>query len=250
MNDVHFHKEEFQLQPGEKRAMEMNKKIPLMTIGIFILVIMTISAHAETGKAKSRPQVPEGWIAIEEDYLDPLEGEAQHHFLRAREDFFEKHMKTAAAEIRKAAVFLRIEAAGATQEGGEALKDSYDELESLAGRIEKGAVRSAADLDKAFFRAHHALAENYYYLASEYWGKKDVRKTGKHLHSLAESIERAVAWGGHKAEEGTYAAINEARILAGKMKEGAGWTEEEVDRGLEKLHAEIQKLGKEIETGK
>ncbi len=228
----------------------MNNKIPLMTIGLFILAIITISVYAETGKSKPRPKVPEGWIVIEEVYLDPLAGEAQHHFLKAREDFIEKQMKAAAAQIRKAAVFLRIEAAGATQKGGETLKGSYDELESLAGRIEKGTVRSATELDNAFFRTHHALAENYYDLATEYLEQKNVAKTSNHLQSIAESIEQAVAWGGHKVEEGTRAAINDARILAGKMKEGAGWSEEEVRRGLKKLGEEIQKLDREIEPGK
>lgn len=205
---------------------------------------MTTFVHPETGKSKSRPEVPEGWIAIEEVYLDPLEGEAQHHFLQAREDFFAKQMKDAALEIRKAAVFLRIEAAGSTLKGGEALKKSYDELEALAGSIEKGSVRPAAELDAAFFRAHHALAENYYYLASEAWGNRNAGKTEKHLHAIADSIERALAWGGRDVDEGTCAEIREACTIAEKIIKDTGMTAEEVGRRIEKLGEMIQEFGK------
>jgi hypothetical protein len=87
--------------------------------------------------------------------------EPERDFQAARQSLLRKDAKAAAAEIREGAAFLAGEAGRATGKGKQALMASVHELERLASEVEKGSVRSAKELEGAFARAHHALAQRH-----------------------------------------------------------------------------------------
>ena len=217
---------------------------------IFVITLLVSVLWAGTETSKTPPEVPDGWIVIEEIYLIPLEDEPEHHFHQARENLFRKNMKAAVAEIKKGAAFLRLEAGHTATKGKTALMASVHELEKLAETVEKGAVASARDIDQTFARAHQALATHYQSMTTKSWTKKTVKKAGHYLKAAANHVEQAMIWSGYKLESGAKTIIKDARMLGGKMVRGTGWAADEVGKGIESIGKEIQTFGKKIEPGK
>lgn len=171
-------------------------------------------------------------------------------FKKLTRQFLKKNYTAAAADIRKAVAFLKLDVAGATGEGKKALTDSVNELEKLADDTEKGKVASAKALEQAFSRADYALAKAYHVKASESWVKKATKEVGHSLKTAADNLEYGLAWAGRKAEAGGKAAIKDARLVAGKLIEGMGWVPDEVGKGIEFIGKEVEKFGKQVEPPK
>ncbi len=119
-------------------------------------------------------------------------------------------------------------------------------LEKLAGDIEKGAVRSAKDVQDVFAKAEHAVAKHHYLKATEAWAKKLIKKAGHELQAAAVSLEHGFAWAGQKLEADTIKVMDDTRHIAGKLIEDAGWAADEVGKAIEYLGREIDKLGKAV----
>jgi hypothetical protein len=118
--------------------------------------------------------------------------EPESQFEKAHEFFLMKDLKAAASEIRKGVAFLKQEAGSAAKDGKKDLTASIQELERLASQVEKGAVTSEKKLKGAFGRANQALANHHYLKASEYWAKKEEKKTGHALKSATLYLEHAM----------------------------------------------------------
>ena len=118
--------------------------------------------------------------------------EPESQFEKAHEFFLKKDLKAAASEIRKGVAFLKQEAGSAAKDGKKDLTASIHELEKLANEVEKGAVTSEKRLKDAFARAHQALANHHYLKASDYWAKKEEKKTGHALNSATPYFDQAV----------------------------------------------------------
>jgi hypothetical protein len=201
---------------------------------------------AQTTNNESPPDATKGQAVAEGKSAAALVKGPEEHFRNARESFLEKNVKAAAAGIRKGAALLKIEASHATGEAKEALTASVGQLERLAQGVEKGTVSSTQELRRAFARADEALANEHFQKATESWSKKEIKKAGHELNAAANDVELASAWAGHKLDATTTAAIKDARAVAAKLTEGAGWTTGEVSKGLDAVGKEIEKLGKQI----
>jgi hypothetical protein len=219
-------------------------------LGIFLVLsalMYAVGVLAATNKTQKPPKAPEGYIVVEEDVAIVLADEHEHYFNKAHEAFLKKNYKTAAADIRKAVGFLKLDAAAADIEGEKAISDSVNELEKLAKDTEKGKVTTAKVLEQAFSRADYAVAKAQQVKANESWLKKKAEETGHALKSAALHFENAAKWAGHKLETGTVDVVKGARKVAGKLIEGAGWVPEEVGKGITAIGSEISKFGKKIE---
>lgn len=184
------------------------------------------------------------WLVVDEWAAYP--DEPDQHFRRASDNFARKDYRAAATEIRKGVAFLRLEAGRATADSKASLQSSAQELSQFADKVEKGAVRDAKEMNQAFAGANHALAQAHYRNASESWARKAVDSTGYELKAAASDVERALAWIGQKAEAGTSDVIKDTRLVAGKLISGAGYSAEEVGKGIEGLGHEIERLGTKI----
>ena len=226
------------------------KKAALGILIALSVVIFAIGAWAGTDKTQDPPKAPQGYIVVEEDVAIVLADEHEHYFKKAHEAFLKKNYMTAAADIRKAVGFLKLDAAAADSEGRKALSDTVNELEKLAKDTEKGKVTSAKVLEQAFSHADYALAKAQHSKATESWAKKMTKETGHALKNAAIHLENAAKWAGHKFETGAVDVIKGARRVAGKLIEGVGWVPEEVGKGITAIGTEISKLGKKIEPNK
>jgi hypothetical protein len=201
---------------------------------------------AQASNIESPPHATKGEAVVEAKSTVAPANEPEEHFRNARESFLEKNAKAAAAQIRKGAAFLKLEASHATGEVKEALTASVGELERLAQGVEKGTVTSTQELRRAFARADQALAKQHFQDATESWSKKEIKKAGQELKSAANDVELASAWTGRKLDATTAAAIKDARAVAAKLTEDAGWTTGEVSKGLNAVGKKIENLGKQI----
>lgn len=145
-----------------------------VTIGV-----TPVGAGAESTSAKA----PEGHILVDEEVWLVVEDEAEEHFHRAHESFVKKDLKKTAADIRKGAAFLKLEAGRATEEGKKLLEDSSHELTKLAEDVEYGATTSVKRLDEAFAHHHHLKAK-------ESWtnhAEQAPHKVGQDLQAAAKA---------------------------------------------------------------
>ena len=173
--------------------------------------------------------------------------ELASHFQKADDFFLKKDLKAAASEIRKGAHFLKGKAKGATKDSKEGLDASAQELEKLAKDVETGGVTSEKQLKDTFARSYHALSNYEYRRASESWAKKKTRETGQALTNAAHDMEQAAKWSGRELETDTTDTIDFARTVGGKLVKGAGWTADEVDKGIKGISNALSKLGEKME---
>ena len=173
-------------------------------------------------------------------------GSIEQTFQKARKDYLQKDMKAAAAEVRKGAAYLKSEAAVAKGKGKEALTASYQELEKLAGELEKGTVKTVKEMEMAFARAYNALATNSHVKSAESWAKKEYKKAGDELEAAAGELEKGYIWAEQKAEAGTQKVIDDSKALSKKMKEGASRASAEVGKAMKDLEDEIKTFGRKI----
>ena len=176
--------------------------------------------------------------------------EPESSFQKADEFFLKKDLKAAATEIRKGAGFLKRKVKEASKDGKEGLKASVQELEQLAGDVEKGTVTSEEKLRDAFARSSQALANHHYLKASESWAKKKTKETGAALTAAAQYLEQTATWSGRKLETGTVEVVNYARTVGGKLIKGTGYGAEEVGKGIKEIGRELSNLVKKTEPQK
>jgi len=169
-------------------------------------------------------------------------------FQKARERFLKKDLKESATAIRKGAAYFKSLEEQAQEKGKQTFLNSQKELENLANRVEKGAVQSVAEIDRTFARVSHALARYHYQMAKESWAMKETAKSGQELQAAGAHLESAVKQAGGKAESSAGPVIQETRLLAGKLLQGAGWVDAEVEKGIKALGVEIDKLGEKVEA--
>lgn len=193
---------------------------------------------------------PSSDILYFEDYVQAIEDEPETRFHRAREYFFKDDLAAAAKEIRKAAVFLRLESGWATKEGKGGLIASAIELDKLADDVEKGSVVSVKELDDAFSRAHYALARHYHLKATESGVKQAYKKLGIELKAAVKHLKHALLWSGHKIESAFKELVNDVHMLEEKLMGDEKRDQEETGKVIDSVGREIEKSEKKLESKK
>jgi hypothetical protein len=221
----------------------MIKSVMTSCVAMIAAMATTVS-YAESANQKQAAEPRGGVITIEEDVWVPLHNEPFDQFHQAHENFFKRHYKAAAAELREGAAFLKIEAGRAAGDTKHALKASAQELDKLATATENGAVKSVHDLDNAFARAEHALAEQYHALANAAHKNDNDELAGKYMQAAAQQLRHAVLWSGREIDKATAGAIDATRIAAGKLIEGSGWAAVEGGKLFADLGRAIERAGK------
>ena len=108
-------------------------------------------------------------------------------------------------------------------------------------------MTSEKQLKDTFARSYDALSNNEYRRASESWAKKKTKETGQALTEAAHDVEQAAKWSGRELERDTADTIDYARAVGGKLVKGAGWTADEVDKGIKGISSALSKLGEQME---
>lgn len=213
---------------------------------VFLSAPMVQSSWAQAQK----PTPPQGArktyegrkSVIEEDVLVVLADEPSRHFHEARADLFRQDTASVVIELLKGAAFLRLEADHSDGQAKAALMASVRALDMLAFDEEMGGGVYVVDLDRAFAQAEAALANAHYQQAKATWGKKSAKNTGLHLQAALVSLGNSWGWSGQKPSSDTLGAVKDTEIVAKKLVNGTGWTEDEVKGALDKLGGEVSKL--------
>ena len=200
----------------------------------------------EDKETKAAPDAPVGFVLVEEDQWHVMADEPDRHISRAREAFLMADAKTAAGELRKVAVHLRIASAHASERVKRGLVHSEHELTTLARHIESGSVKSVEDLDTATARALHALADYQYVRAADAWRKKEARVSGQYLRAAADNMERAAARSDARLRAATAEIAKDTRLMSSKLIAGTGYVIDEIGAGFETVGHEIERIGARV----
>lgn len=208
-----------------------------------------IKTKADLDKAidkAARADMERRWLVTDVTRWYPVTEEPQQHFTAAVAAYARKDYRAAAAEIRKAQSYLRLEAGRASGKVGQELDGSVAQLGKVATSVEKGALKDEQSMAKAFAKAEHALALEHRSKAAESWLRKEYDKAGYDLKAAAHGLESAAGWVGGEAKAGAAATGADVRALGDKLALGVAWTRDEVAKGFESLGSGINALGEKI----
>ncbi len=143
--------------------------------------ILKFAAREDLDKAidkAARADMERRWLVSDMLVWYPVTEEPQRNFNDAAAAYARKDYKVAAADIRKAAGYVRLEAGRATGEVQRELDSSAAQLGTLAAYIEKGTAKGEQSTATEFAKADDALAMEHRSKAAESWARKDYGKTG------------------------------------------------------------------------
>ncbi len=228
------------------RMVALTKKLDAAAAQIKAGKLVTTAALDRILDKTARADLERRWLVTDVSHWYPVADEPQRHFGTAVADFAKKDYPAAATEIRKAAAYLRLESARAVGQARQGLEAADADLERLAHALDKGAIRTEADMHRTFADADHALALAHRAKAAESWAHKSYDQAGYELKSAAQGLESAAVWAGTAAKSAAMSGVSDARSVGDKLASGGVWARNEVARGFESLGGAINHLGQII----
>jgi hypothetical protein len=215
------------------------------------LAIVIVMTHPGVWAGTSDPQTPgkssDRTIQVPGEVVIVLDEDLDDHLQNAREHFTQKDLTAAAADLRKAAALLKLEAGSAlTPEDKELLQTSAQELDRLAAEMQQKAAVTDTELNHAIARAHYGSARHYYRQAMEDWTKKATAQAGHDLRAAVDHVQRGLASAGGTLTAATRAALDEARVLAGKMIAETGFVLDRFGEGYQAVGQAIEGFGEQL----
>ena len=226
--------------------MSSRSTISLVMLSIFHAGIHSIAIADENSPESTTLHPPIGFVLVEEDRWYLMSDEPDRHIDRAREAFIMMDSRTAAAELRKVAIHVKIAASHATERAKRSLVHSEHELDQIARQIENGTLRSMDELDFATARALHALADYQYIKAADAWRRREARASGEYLRAATFNLERAAARTDTRLRSATAEVAKDSRLVSSKLIEGTGFVVDEVGAGIEAVGRQIEHVGMRV----
>ncbi|MEI8020819.1 MAG: hypothetical protein WCH39_21625 [Schlesneria sp.] len=226
--------------------MQIRSTIVIALACVCQIIRISVTFGDDKDAKGTAPEAPAGFVLVDEDQWHVMADEPDRHISRAREAFLMADAKTAAAELRKVAVHLRIASAHASERVKKGLAHSDHELTTLARHIENGTVKSVEELDAATARALHALADYQYVRAAEAWRKRETRVSGQYLRAAADNMERAAARTDVRMRAASAEIAKNSRVISSKLIEGTGYVIDEIGAGFETVGHEIERIGARV----
>jgi len=161
----------------------------------------------------------------------------------AWESFIDGDIQETAYHIRRAKVWLKLEACRAETEAKEDLEASIKELEELIKALEEGSQPTTKTLKEAFAKAEYALSNHHHQKALSYEEKGDHEKMTYALDAAATHLMYGSVWAGRELDQNDAVATKEARAIARKVKRGEKWSPDRLREALKGLGRGIRKLG-------
>lgn len=186
---------------------------------------------------------PPGGAQLPEEVLRRFVDEPSLHFAGARERFLKKDLAGAAAELRKGAGFVKLEASRTTAEGGKALVDVANGLDQLAGGVEKGSIGAVDALDGALARTELALARHHQAKAEAFWEANDYAGAGHDLKAASTSLRNALKYAGVKIDADVDERIKDAGKIGQDLLEGNNPPDARIGASIERLGSAIDDAG-------
>jgi hypothetical protein len=215
------------------------------------LFLLAVTVAATGGPARAQQTDMTGPGVVEEDYLVFFENQPGQYFHRAQIDYLDGYRWSCAAEIRKAAAQLRMEAENSDRdEGRQQLLDMSYALGWLADDVERGYVDSVARLDHAFVRAHRVLADHDMKMATEMCKRNDRLATGRYLDAAINNFENGLAWAGHELSDGDLTNINRGTDVADQLVLGERVDDARIKQALDEVGQAVGTLDNIVTAAK
>ena len=222
----------------------------LRAFGLAIALTVALThpgVWAGTVESQTPGKSPNSMIQVPGEVVIVLDQDLNDHLQNAREHFTQKDL-TAAADLRKAAALLKLEAGSAlTPEDKELLQTSAQQLDRLAAEMQQKAAVTDTELNHAIAHAHYGSARHYYRQAMEDWTKKATAQAGHDLRAAVDHVQQGLASAGGTLTAATRAALDEARVLAGKMVAETGFVLDRFGEGYQAVGQAIEGLGTRLE---
>jgi hypothetical protein len=218
------------------------------SISLFVFALVTLFgtdlANGDQGLSDSKsPSAPSGYLLFEEENWYLLADEPGLHVERSRDAFLKSDLRTAAKELRKAAVHLKTSSTHSIETSKRKLVHAAHDLERAADRIESGTLKSVDEFDTTVSHAMQSLSEYQYRKAVEAWAKRETRQAGHYLRAAADNLERATARTEARMKAATTEVTRESRVISRSMVEGTGIMIDDVGKGLERMGHQIEHVG-------
>jgi hypothetical protein len=185
-------------------------------------------------------------VLVEEDVITFID-QPTASLVMARAALARHDAQTASRDVAAGAAFLRVHAGAATGTARADLLESAQRFDGLALDIRRGEVRSPDQFDGSVRGLDGVLARHHWERATHAWERRETAKAGQELRAAADATERAAHRAGLDTEVATRDVVRGARLVSGKLIDGAGWTVDEVGKGIADLGAAIDRLGHHLE---
>ena len=175
-------------------------------------------------------------------------GEPERSFRKGREDFLSKKNSTAAQNIQKSIIYVKLQSLRALGTTKRALLDAEAALRKLAKEVENGKMHSLARLDASFATTERAVARLHYEKAKEAYARGDLRAAGVELQAAGDSLGRAAAWTGDHVYPPLMQCLDRAGNDGKRLLEGSDRSPGATRKTLSALGAQIDRLDKKAEV--
>lgn len=174
-------------------------------------------------------------------------GEPERSFRKGREDFLSKKYSTAAQNIQKSVIYVKLQSLRALGTTKRTLLDLEAALSKLAKDVENGKVHSLARLDTSFAATERAVARLHYEKVKEAYARGDLRAAGVELQAAGDSLGRAAAWTGDHVYPPLMHCLDRAGNDGKHLLEGSDRSPGATRKTLSALGAQIDRLDKKAE---
>src|ERR1700754_2136671 len=134
---------------------------------------------------------------------DDFAAEPDKTMAASHQSFLKGDTDKAAAQIHKAAAYVKKESGEVTSSAKAGLQKAGDALDKLGDDVKSGTVKSADELKKTFASVDHALAEGWHKTAEQ--AKASGQDAGDALRKAASALDGAAKWSGTKLNQGAQA---------------------------------------------
>lgn len=162
----------------------------------------------------------------------------------SHQSFVKGDTDKAAAQIHKAATYVRNESNQVATSAKAGLQKAGDSLDKLGESVKNGTVKSADELKKTFATVDHAIADGWHETA------RQAQASGKDaegaLRKAGAALDGAARWSGTKLKQGAQASVDALKKAGQKTGEGVKTGAKQIEGWLKDIGNGIKEVGRKL----
>ena len=162
----------------------------------------------------------------------------------AHEAFINGEKDKAAADIEKAADWVKKQGDRVGEDSKAGMKKAGEELDKLGEGVKKGSVKSGDEMKKTFAKVDHQIATCWHKTAAE--SKKAGKDSTTDLRKAGAALQNSAKWSGHQLSEGARSTVAALRRAGKATGEGTKAGAEQADKWFKSIGQGIEDLGKKL----
>jgi hypothetical protein len=175
-------------------------------------------------------------------------GELERSFRKGREDFLSKKYRTAAQQIQKSTIYVKLQSLRASGPTKRVLLESEAALSMLAKEVQEGKMYSLARLDATYAAAQRAMARLHLEKAKQAHAQKELRTAGVELRAAEDSLSKAAVWTGDHVYPPLMDCLDRAENDARRLTTGEERSPSATRKTLAVFGVQIDRLDRKAEV--